>query len=254
MADARDRVWGASEQALSRLPNDADPLDARVVKAVTILSVVAHDVGLVPNLKCIALALGFPTRKQVKASLERLSAASIVVFRQFKQAYQVWDGSDLDVGEIVERSRRKVRAEGGLAHRLQAQFSPDAVVASRHYYQTGTMRFMVPRFMDRPDWTTAELGPALGDGYLFYIVPDRPDDLADTVSVLGRPSLFEQASGVLPAIYVVPTSVEALIEATINYFAVVDAVAGTPELDGDPVARRELEQLQVIGHEQLSRP
>jgi hypothetical protein len=250
LSDSGDRTWAAAEQALSRLPGDAPKLDHDLIKHITILSHVGVNVGLRANLQTLELSTGAGA-DEIEQSLERLESRSAVVFREFKQAYHIWDGSDLNIPELLRERRRKVKAEGQLGKRLQKLLSPYPVVASRHYHQTGTLRHLIPRYVGVPTnvkkWPTGKDG----DGDILYVVPDRIEELDDAESLITATSEHDEGEE-RPRIVALPREAEALVGRILDYFSIEDALENTPELSNDPVARRELNERRLTAKDRLA--
>lgn len=233
-----DRSWTAAQQALSRLPSDSSPLDMRIIKCIAVLSLVGVNVGLRADHATLAIACEV-TESEIKASLERLEKLSAVVFRQFKNAYHVWDGSDLNIPDLIAERRRKVKAQGGFAERLQKLLPPVPVIATRHYHQTGTLRHLMPTYSSVPAGTNQWVRKDDGDGDLLYIIPDQLEDLESAKVLIGQRMQYVGES-LRPLIIALPRAPELLLERVVDYFALEDAIANTPELTNDPVGRREL--------------
>jgi hypothetical protein len=78
--------------------------------------------------------------KRVQQALSRLRNASILVYRKYRDAYQLWEGSDLDVDALVQTASKGVDPARVVVDRLRrlAQLRP--LVARRHLLETGTFR------------------------------------------------------------------------------------------------------------------
>ena len=245
--DGGDRIWSAAELALLRLPGDASALDARVIKAVAILALIERFVGPKANPDTLALALEVE-RHQIESALDRLSGSSIVVYRAYKAAYQLWDGSDLDIAGRIGRWREQVKAEGGLGQRLQKYLPARPVVATRHGYQTGTLRYLTARFVDASDVPRRLPIAEEGDGTLFYVLAADDSELA---SARRRLAGLKRKPTERPWVFAFPASDDALLDAVVEVFAVEETLRQTPELDGDPVARRELGERRLAAESAL---
>ena len=242
------RTLAAGNEALHRLQEDASPLESRVVKATTLLAIIGDQVGLRADADTIRLALD-AKKSDVQESLKRLGKASIVVFRKFKSSYQIWDGSDIDVAALVSKARAAVQAEGGLADRLQEGFPPYPVVGNRHYHRTGTLRYLLPRYVGVPSSTATLPSGAKGDGDLFLIVPDDANGLG---AFEPETQSAETSADERPRVFALPTDPQTLLNATLDYFGAVDALKDTPELESDPVARRMLKELMLQAEDRLA--
>jgi hypothetical protein len=231
LAATGERLWLAAEEAMVRLPEDSTSLDVRLIKSVVILTLVSVSLPIRADAPTLSLALDEPL-SGVRSSLRRLQGASILVYRKFRDSYQIWDGSDLDVGSLVEKGRRRVLSHGRLAEQLQKHFPPEPVIASRHYYETGTLRYLVPRYVSVGGVGRAET--ADGDGDLLYVLSDQPH------SKKKEEAFLPVASGRRLEAWVYPQHRRALYEAVLEFLGTVEALASTPELADDPVARRAL--------------
>ena len=250
VSGSADRTWAAAQQAISRLPGDAPALDAKLIKHVAVLSQVGVHIGLRADADTLAMAAGHEVA-DVEQSLKRLTEQSAIVFRQFKQAYHVWDGSDLNIPELIEERRRKVVASGALAAKLQKSFQPYPIVATRHYHQTGTLRHLVPQYVGVP--ATANEWPVgkTGDGDLLFIMPDRLDELEDAQRLVEQQmQWFGERKR--PLVIALPRDPEVLLRRVVDYFAIDDALKNTPELASDPVGRRELTDRLLTASDRLT--
>lgn len=249
VANSGDRTWAAAQQAISRLPGDAPAIDTILIKHIAILSLVGVHVALRADEDTLTLSTG-SDRDAVQAGLDRLSEQSAIVFRQFKQAYHVWDGSDLNISELLEERRRKVVAAGGLARKLQKEFPPYPVVATRHYHQSGTLRHLLAKYVGVPATGNAWPQGKAGDGDLLFIVPDRLEELEDAQKLV-ESQLQWIGDRDRPLVIALPRHPKQLLARVIDYFAAVDALKNTPELSGDPVGRRELTDRKLAASDRL---
>lgn len=249
-ADAGERTWAATEQALSRLPGSAQKTDFALVKAVCILSVVGKSTRLRADATTLSIAINRP-QADIDTSLQALCGRSIIVYRNYRDAYQLWDGSDTDVPALLMEAADRVRGDGRLGPRLQEALPPLPVVATRHAHETGTLRFLRARFISPSE--VAGVGRASagsgGDGELLYVVPDRPDELAG-VLVSAREAT-RRRSNMQPVVFALPRNPDAVIEAVVQYFAVREAL-GAAQISDDPVARRELGERSVAAEDTVA--
>ena len=169
------RHWAQIDAALARLPREAGELDARVVKTVGVLGLLSEGAGVSASERVIQLALADDSstgRAAVSEALGRLTRASVLVFRRFKNAYQVWDGSDLDLDERVRVAGAALDSRTELVRLLQRSVPPRPLVARRHLFETGTLRYFEVRYGDESvldgEWAT-ETEEA--DGIVWILVP-----------------------------------------------------------------------------------
>lgn len=238
------RTWAQVETGLSRLPPDADELDARVLKAVGVLGAVADDVPASPAI--LEAALVEPARvskSQVKAALDRLTSTSHLVFRRFRNAYQLWDGSDLDLDALVRHAFVEAPSRASLHQRLASIVPPRPMLARRHLMTTGTLRIFDVEYVDENILET-DLTPSSSraDGFVWLVLPST-DGVGDEL----RKNLLDSAfwprlrQDGRPVIIAVPHSAGDLRGAARELGALEWVQTNTPELADDPIARRELD-------------
>lgn len=238
-----DRTWAATEQALQRLPESSEALDVALLKSVAILGVAGSASGIRAS-DAVLVASVDATPKEVRAALKRLTGASILVYRNFRESYQVWDGSDLNIAELVASARRRVAGAGGFAERLEAMFPPLPIVAARHYHRTGTLRYLVPCYSGVvttvADWPQTRQG----DGDLVCVIPDQASELAVARSLAVQPDAAREEGG-RPRVIALPADYDGLLRRVLDLLAIDEVLSSTPELAGDPIARRELQNRRL---------
>jgi hypothetical protein len=233
-----ERTWSVAETALTRLPEDSAELDARLVKVIALLSLVGASVGLRPDRETLADAC-LTTIDETGAALERLVRASVCIYKSFKGAFQLWDGSDIDVSSIVSRNRLRVEARGGFAETLNRLCPPEPIVATRLAYTSGVLRVLSGRYSAGVDTAANKFDT---DGLLLRVLPDRPSDIE---GLRERLSFAVLSASERPVLYTLPSDPRRLYEVLLDWLAILETQASTAELESDPVARRELEERRL---------
>jgi hypothetical protein len=176
----------------------------------------------------------------VEDALDSLVARGLVTFRRFADEYRVWEGSDFEVNaRIREHAQQLSVAEDPTTQlrRLAEQFAPPrARVARRHSYEQKTLRYFGARYA-----TTVELGSIEAsdgaDGVIALLLDDLTDEIPPTTPS-GR-----------PLIILAPGSLAACGDRALELAAAISVRDESPELERDPVARREVDHR--LGFEQL---
>ncbi|MBB6017418.1 hypothetical protein [Deinococcus radiopugnans] len=251
------RRWLEVVDAVERHP-DLSELQVQTLKTVGLLGVLGDVSTLVPGAELISLALRDTAEDpEVARTLQELEHRSLIVYRRFNRTFRVWEGSDVDIEERLEEGRRSVGAQLALSEILERYLPRRPLVARRHSFDTGALRFFEIRYLDEPT-DPARLTPAAGaDGILVCSLPASPEQgeafarWAQADALRERPDL----------VVVVPEQIHSLREAATELRALHWLRESTPELRDDRVARREvaerlshLETLLVTAVEQLLDP
>ena len=129
------RQWAEIDTAIKRLPPESDAVDEQVLKTVGLLGMLGDHVGLRASAEIVAACVD--DGSAAERSLERLKRQSALVFRQFRDAFQIWEGSDLDLDDLVVRAEGQLPNDFSVAQVLQRQVPRTPLVARRHLFQTG---------------------------------------------------------------------------------------------------------------------
>ena len=235
------RQWAEIDTALRRLPPEADALDEQVLKTVGLLGMLGDQVGLRASADIVAACVG--EGKAAEGALARLKQRSALVFRQFRDAFQIWEGSDLDLDDLVVRAESQLPNDFSVAQVLQRQAPRTPLVARRHLFETGTLRFFDVRFVDASRLMPGEEAnlSGEGDGVVILALP-RTEREADG---LGRQQglaglAIDRLGAGKPVVLVVPEASARLTQLTRELAAAQLVQTTTPELQSDPAARTEL--------------
>jgi len=222
----RREVWSASE--------------AMTIKSLALLQWTSDVSHLRPSVQALRCAL-LPnlSGSELEGTLQQLRQRSVVVHRAFDQTYRIWQGSDVDIEECVQRARKHVT---GLIRLASArQFLPSTpVVARRHSFKTGTLRAFEVRYLD--DQSIEEGCPlaAPAEGYAGVLLVCLPESSTQAKRFIewARASTAQSREIVVA----VPREAVRLHELLTELLSLRWVQQNTPELRGDPVARRELRE------------
>ncbi len=235
------RQWAEIDTAIRRLPAESDAVDEQVLKTVGLLGMLGDQVGLRASAEIVAACVD--EGGAAEGALERLKRQSVLVFRQFRDAFRIWEGSDLDLDDLVLRAGQQLPGDFSVAQALQRQAPRPPLVARRHLFETGTLRFFDVQFADASRLNRGEeakLGGE-GDGVVILTLPRTEregDDLRERQGIAGL--AVERLGGGKPVVLVVPESAARLTQLARELAASHIVWTSTPELQSDPAARTEL--------------
>ena len=235
------RSWSEVETALRRLPADADGTDTKTIKTVGLLSILGDQVGLRASRQILEMCLhGDAT---VAMSVERLGQSSSLIYRHFRDAYQIWEGSDLDLERLVKTAEDQLPSDLPIASILHRTRVQQPIVARRHLFETGTLRYFRVRYVEASELLEQQpQGPDdEADGTIFLTLPRSDQEEAQHLRrLLETPEGFGSTGDAKPYLVCVPSTTTHLVEIARELSALESIETGTPSLQSDPVARQEL--------------
>ncbi|NEO27006.1 MAG: hypothetical protein F6K03_08945, partial [Kamptonema sp. SIO4C4] len=217
------------------LITDAKHLDEerlRVLKAIAILNLVTTTGVAKATRRLVTLALadnGVTVREdEVHPAIQQLLDQGVIHYRRQIDELRLWQGSDFNVDLELAKSLEGIQTP--LAQ-LLSEFRPlKPVVAQRHSYKTGTLRYFERLYLEQDqDLSQLSCAEMESDGMIGYWLEDNiPADIpAHTAD--GKPFLL------LPLTALNPLRLQAR-----EYVALRQMQQEAPELQTDGVARKEI--------------
>lgn len=253
------RRWALAHDVLERCTaRGASDLEQFVLQTISIFELLKERSGLVANLDTIALSLNGISRSDIEAALARLEEQSEVVFRKHTGVYVLYAGSDFEVGarlrEILSESKD---VDLNLVRSL-ADLQP--MLAKRHQEETGAMRWFemtidpVSELEDfRPPKNIQDI-----IGRIVFALPMAGESRKEIHKACAQAASAQSA---FPLIVGHHNDATNLLD-YVRELAGLNALEGKfPELQGDPIARREIDaratevrqQIEVILHSFIDR-
>lgn len=230
--------WATALDAIHRAEvRDASPLHLDVLKAIALIDLFKDRSGLIASPEVLQTVL--PAGTEVQTILKDLTAWSVAVFRAHAGAYALYAGSDFDIDAAVDAVRR-----AGVSvdfRRLAQQASLQPILAKRHYETTGALRWFEVELVPLQDVESRikAYTPAPGAAGLFLLaVSTQAESRKQAAKILD--AALELAGTHL---VVCGWSRDSLtLREIASDLAALEAVRATsPELEGDAVARREID-------------
>ena len=234
------RSWSEVETALRRLPADADATDTRTIKTVGLLNILGDQVGLRASQQILDMCQSDDAT--VATSIERLGQSSSLIYRHFRDAYQVWEGSDLDLERLVRSAEDQLSPDLSAVSVLQRTCVQQPIVARRHLFETGTLRYFGVRYVEASELLARQPQRSDDDedGTIFLTLPSSDQEAQGLRRLLTTPEGFDSLDGAKPCLVCVPATTTHLIEIARELSALESIETSTPSLQSDPVARKEL--------------
>ena len=237
-AGAEGRKWAEIEAAINRL-HDAAPLEIRLLKIIGLLRLLG-DLGNLkssPEVLRFALADNATSDAEIDRALQRLVQKSILIERRYNNTFAVWEGSDVNLDERFMEAERQIDRAVSLAASLTNNFRQRPIVAKRHSYETGTLRYFSVFYADAIDFETVCEQPLPdADARIVYALVANQEELQNLRRRIEQNEIESSAQTVVA----VPRSLTNLREAIFATVCWRWVRAHTPELENDRAARSEL--------------
>ena len=238
------RKWAQIETALERVV-DPSVLELRVIKLIGLLSAIGDQGEISPRKEVIHFALS--QYGNVNECLDKLVKDSILVWRSFNNTYRLWDGSDIDIEEKLDESRRHVDESQSLDSLLIELQPPQPLIARFHSHKTGNLRIFDTMYAS-PDSVINVLTDLEDEkGSVIYFLAESEIQVAEA-----QKAIINGGFSTNPLLITVMQRVESSCrKAAIELKCLHWVEQNTPELSGDLVARRELASRTVEAHKAL---
>jgi hypothetical protein len=233
VGDAAGR-WAEGQAALDR-GRGLPPNSLRMLKSIALLSAVGSDGKLKPSRPVLQFAESDAPRDSRQA-LEKLLAESLAVERKHSGTIALWEGSDVDIDERLREAERRIPRSGNLAKRANDHWTPRALVAKRHSYERGTLRYFKALFVDAVNLRAALEVPTDADGVALFALPADAAERDQLTGVARNSEVRERTEVVIG----IPDDSSALVDAVQELELLRWVETHTPELQSDAVATREV--------------
>ena len=159
------KKWAEIESTIGRLPNPS-PMMVRLIKTIGLLGVVGEvSVNLKSSKRLLRYVLDDGTvnySQEFEGALSELEKRSIAIYRRHNDFYALWEGSDIDIESRLGEATAQLDPNQRLASTISALLPPQPLIARRHLFLTGTLRYFAIRYTDVERFD-ADLEEPLGD-------------------------------------------------------------------------------------------
>jgi hypothetical protein len=242
------RKWALVDHALNRIPAEAPGVSRSIVKTIGLLSVYGPPVGLQASLEAVTSAVG--ESEEVDETIRQLEDRSVIVYRRHLGGFALWEGSDVDLEAAYENAKHHVQ-NNQLHARLKQALSLRAMVARAHYVESGTLRVFDIDVVqgDGVAIKAAIDQPRTGDGRVLFVLPGK-GVAAETIAAARD---LTRRTGDTLLLVAIPKAVTGLEEALHHFECWNWVKENVPDLQGDAVARHEVQARLAAARERLER-
>ena len=240
MASPDGHRWAMAVDALERCQAmGGGEFHLRLLATIALIDLFKERSGLTPTQRVLSCSLPSEDSMNIKDTLAQLESWSLVIYRKLSDSYSVFEGSDFDINEAVERALGPMPDVD--ISRLNDLADLQPIVAKRHYHETGSMRWfdvaMAPLADVAVDFDS--YSPKHGAiGTFLLLVPtqgESPETIqANALKVLEQERNWDLVIGTPGERWNIASLARELL-------AIEEVRDQSPELQGDRVARREIE-------------
>ena len=180
------KIWLEAKDAIYRASLDGHELHEAITKTVALITMFGFQHQLFAKrefLENYFNELGY-TKSKVKAAIKDLEAWKVLIYRDQYKALAIFQGSDIDVNELVTSTVDAIK--DGIDWVAEIQ-STKHVLATAHYHKKGTMRWAdVTLLSERNISSVGNISetPKDNEPFLYFFVPTS----ASTLQALHRSS------------------------------------------------------------------
>ncbi len=241
------RRWMEAADVLDRKDN-LQPKHVSLVKSIGILNALGEFSPLSAREPVIHYTLtdSLASAPDISTGLEFLKDQSVLTYRKFNDTYRIWEGSDVDLDERIAEGERKTRDVLSLSATLgrYLQFRP--LVARRHSFETGALRFFSVTYAD--DVGELQRLASLKSSSDGQVVVCLSGSVAQVQQF--RDLVITLQPGIDNLLIAIPQDIGEIRAAASELASLRWVMDNTPELRDDRAARREL-GLRIADAEQL---
>ncbi|MDO6639761.1 hypothetical protein Q4557_07290 [Shewanella sp. 5_MG-2023] len=201
-ASPDSRAWAAAKDAVERAEsrNNADSVE--IVKIISLLNLFGRRSNIFASTEVIVSAMdeSLSTIK-IKDYLDELIREKIIIFRKHLNSYAVFEGSDIDLEEELEKFR--TQNENSEEWKTRLSDEADQVVAKGHYHKKGVFRWMLKTVCvgeyDHASFSKKNLNSSQFSAFILLLDDDAAKLSADNHNVVfGRStSIQEQIKSII---------------------------------------------------------
>lgn len=240
MASPDGHRWALAVDVLERCEaTGGEELHLRLLKTIALVDLLKDRSGLVASLDLLRLALPDCGSEEIGQALAKLQDQALLIFRKFNNAYAVFEGSDFDIERAVEQALTTT-SEVDFA-RLNALADLQPIVAKRHYHATGTLRWFDVALMPLAEieQAVANYTPRHGAIGAFFLAIPTQGELREEIEHICHRAVDRSKDWDI--VVGLPQDAWDITSLARELLALEQVSDETPELQGDQVARREVE-------------
>jgi hypothetical protein len=230
--------WAQAADAVDRaVAKGASDSEVVLAKTLALIDMFRNVSGLAADDAVLRTVLPDFTTQEVASALERLSTWRVALYRMHVGAWTIFEGSDFDIDLAVAKARATFVAADFKTLTAMANLNP--VIAKRHFHTTGTFRWLgvTMHSVQEAERLSKSYQPEGGEfGRFALVLPERSSTVDEVSKLLTAFQVDSKAN----LFFGVPPNHELIADLGAELMSLRIVYEGSPELEGDSVARREV--------------
>ncbi len=226
--------WAEAAEAILRVSrrSDSSEYHIAVLKCIAVLDLFGAQFGLGASDALVTLAFQNQTAAQIAGIIRDLKSWSAIISRRHAGGWGIFAGSDIDIEAETDRAREAIAGDLDQIFAHLPDLSP--IVAKRHYADKGTLR-VFGRAVVRAGALIERTARTHNLTGQFLLVVGNFTEAALEGSDPLQLGVFDPTT----LLSFIPVD-HPIVEQSLTVAALERVQATIPQLEGDPVARREL--------------
>lgn len=244
-----DRIrnrWAEVQIAVDRLGSE-NSIELNILKTIGILNVIQLPKRYPANESFISLSLEGTnyTQKEIKNGIKSLVDKKIIVYRRFSNEYRIWEGSDFNIEEAIEKRNNIKKSTKAIIDYLSILYPQENIRAKKHYEETGTLRYYQLKFLDPDEIYQSDFSDSIkkyldqddveAEGLIYLVLCFNQDDYE---KIFNEISKLEGLSDQF--IFILPKPNFSIIDLIDEAHTLRDILSSEKKLTNDLIAQKEV--------------
>lgn len=241
MASPDIHKWTQSVESVELCEAKGTSLHIKLAKTIAVIEMFRHRSGLMPETEVLETCITNAKRNQTKKALKDIRKWSGVIFRKHFNSWAIYAGSDFDIENSIKKELASKKTDIEQLSDL-AQMHP--VIAKRHYHETGNMRwFRIEIVSDEGACEAVKnFYPVDGmAGVFFLVISSGFNRNIKEIEIICRKASSMSVTSDYPITVGGTFNSKDIVDLSKELSALEDIRRNSPELEGDSIARREIE-------------
>lgn len=240
--------WSVSADAVERAESRGTKLHVRLVKVIALIEMFKNGSGLAAENEVLFNAIPDTSEQSIKDILKDLKNWSVIIYRKHLDAWGIYSGSDFDVEGAIQKALSEI--ESASYENVSDLSDLYPVIAKKLYQTTGTMRWFsrsIVSTLNVAQYIEGFEPQSFSCGEFVLVLPTKD------ISKRKLEQLLIDVSSVVKSCSLIiglPKNADRISELSSELNAIERVRRTRPELEGDNVARREIEaRLNIVRSE-----